>query len=214
MSPMSPSPPTGIVVRQADMDLADAVIECYQRNKVAVYPVRLVLGIDLGLAACGYALVEVVGLKPALIRAGRITTKPHETIVDKNHAKRSTPVPRAKRIHTIAEEVARQAYYDRRWPDAVAIEGLFWYSVTAALDLARVGGAIEAWAAALGVEVVEYGVTDVRKRIAFGGRTDDRMVAIAVQKWLHLVEPLKTSEENDAAAVALRHVIELRGEIR
>lgn len=209
-----------LVVRQADPELEISIADQEHERRFRVElagldlhvapPTRIILGIDLGLAMLGWGLVQQVGVGLDYLGSGVVTTKPFARRPDENRIKRRVEVARAERIKALRRGLVEAVHKaaPRSWPDVVAIEALFWsQNVTSAFDLARVGGAIEVWAAEMGIRVVEYGVTDVRKAIAQQGDCDDRLVAAAVARHLHLSGPLSSSHQNDALAVALRHAL-------
>lgn len=152
-----------------------------------------ILGIDPGIANVGWGIVLHCGQKRDLIGTGCIKTPSKDF--------------RPDRIRAIRDEVARAMKADRSgWPDCVAIEHLhFNRNATSCLDVARVIGAIECWAAEMGLPVYEYAPASIRLAVANAGDADDRMVAYAVARELHLPEPPKPSECADALAVALYH---------
>jgi len=148
----------------------------------------IVLGIDPGLAATGWAVVTNGGGGFRLLRSGTITTTAR------------TPLPqRLAQAHG-----ALQSIVEAWRPTVVAIEAV--YSKEAAPGASFAVGASQTLAMLLagqsGLPVVEVTASTVKKAVAGNGRAGKGAVARAVQTLLGGADGL-SGHAADAAAIAL-----------
>lgn len=148
----------------------------------------IVLGIDPGLAATGWAVVTNGGAGFRLLRSGTITTAAR------------TPLPqRLAQAHG-----ALQSIVDAWRPTVVAIEAV--YSKQEAPGASFAVGASQTLAMLLagerGLSVVEVAASTVKKAVAGNGRAGKGAVARAVQTLLGGADGL-SGHAADAAAIAL-----------
>ena len=152
-----------------------------------------VLGIDPGLEATGYGLIEVNGgQKAMLIEAGLIRTKT------------SSPFPH--RLAAVAREL--QTLLTQHRPDFMAVEDLYSYYKTPkpAILMGHVRGVLLSTAALDKIPVVGYLPTRVKKAVVGKGHAPKPQVARMVQMRLGLDGGQVPADVTDALAVALCHV--------
>lgn len=152
-----------------------------------------VLGIDPGLDATGYGVVETAnGSRPRLIEAGLIRTS------------KSQPLPR--RLLTVSEQL--RAVIDQHRPELVAVEDLYSYYKTPkpAILMGHVRGVVMGAAASAGLSVVSYLPTRVKRAIAGHGHASKLQIARLVQSRLGLPQANVPADVTDALAVALCHM--------
>ncbi len=151
-----------------------------------------VLGIDPGLAACGYGLVRVDGTRVRVVASGCIRTGPRQHLADRLGA-----------IFSLVESMLVE-----HGADAVAIEESYvGADARTALAVGQARGAAIAAAARAGVECVEYAPARVKSAVCGYGRADKAQVAHMVRTILSLDATPATSHEADALAVAICHAL-------
>ncbi len=154
-----------------------------------------ILGIDPGLDATGYGLIEVNGTI-SLIEAGLIRTQ----------ARHSLP----KRLATVAR--ALQNLLAQHHPDCMAVEDLYSYYKTPqpAILMGHVRGVVLSTAAMAKIPVVSYLPTRVKKAVIGQGHAPKGQLARMVQMRLHFERDDIPPDVSDALAVALCHMETLR----
>jgi len=152
-----------------------------------------ILGIDPGLVATGFGVVERSG--SVLIHVAHGTVRPP----------RSSPL--AVRLHCLYRALA-QVIEEHR-PDAVAIEQVFVAaSPHAALVLGQARGALLAAVAAGGLPVTEYTPSQIKQGVAGSGAAPKLQVQAMVRRLLALERA--PADAADALAAAIRHAHEPR----
>ena len=152
-----------------------------------------ILGIDPGLVATGFGVVERAG--GALIHVAHGTVRPP----------RSSPL--AVRLHCLYRALAEVIEQHR--PDAVAIEQVFVaVSPHAALVLGQARGALLAAVAAGGLPVTEYTPSQIKQGVTGSGAAGKPQVQAMVRRILALERA--PSDAADALAAAIRHAHEPR----
>jgi len=152
-----------------------------------------ILGIDPGLVATGFGVVERSG--SGLIHVAHGTVRPP----------RSSPL--AARLHCLYRALA-QVIEEHR-PDAVAIEQVFVATnPSAALILGQARGALLAAVAAGGLSVTEYTPSQIKQGVAGSGAAPKRQVQAMVRRILALERA--PADAADALAAAIRHAHEPR----
>jgi crossover junction endodeoxyribonuclease RuvC len=152
-----------------------------------------ILGIDPGLVATGFGVVERSGNE--LIHVAHGTVRPP----------RSSPL--AARLHCLYSALA-QVIEEHR-PDAVAIEQVFVASSPyAALVLGQARGALLAAVAARGLPVTEYTPSQIKQGVAGSGAAPKPQVQAMVRRLLALDRA--PADAADALAAAIRHAHEPR----
>jgi crossover junction endodeoxyribonuclease RuvC len=150
----------------------------------------VVLGIDPGLANCGFGVVVRRGHRLVATDGGVIRT-PTE------HAPE-------RRLATVHEGVA--ALLDEHAPDAVALEALFFgENARTAFAVGQARGAVLLAAGQRGVACFDYTPQQVKGAVCGAGRADKGQVARMVQALLSLPAPPRPDHAADALAVAICH---------
>lgn len=149
-----------------------------------------ILGIDPGLAKCGYAVIDYDGRTPVPVEYGLIRTKA------------GVPIP--TRLHEIVSELGR--IIDEFKPDECAVERVYFHrNVSTAIDIAMVMGAALALACEKGLTARQYAPLQIKRAIVGTGRADKRQVQHMVTALYRLDEIPKPPDVADALAVALTH---------
>ena len=157
---------------------------------------RRVLGVDPGLAATGYGVVdgEPSGTATALTM-GAIRTRARE--------------PRAARLALIAEGVG--ALIEEHRPHEVAIEQQFVAeNVRTAMAIGEARAAVMVAAASRGLSVFEYAPSVIKETVAGYGAASKEQVRQMVMALLRLSEPPQPLDASDALAIALTRLAEVR----
>ncbi|MGH8915566.1 MAG: crossover junction endodeoxyribonuclease RuvC [Acidimicrobiia bacterium] len=149
-----------------------------------------VLGIDPGLSATGYGMVES-GHPPAAVLAGVIRT--------------DTEAPMADRLADLFSGLTH--LIDEARPDVVALETVFTNrNLQTAISVGRASGVALLAAARAGLKVSEYVPTAVKSAITGDGSASKAQIQQMVARLLRLSEPPKPADAADALAIALCHL--------
>jgi crossover junction endodeoxyribonuclease RuvC len=149
-----------------------------------------ILGIDPGLANCGYAVVLEEKGKLSALTWGCITTS----------AENEEP-ERLAAIHRAVEEIIKE-----HKPDIVACEKLlFNTNVTTAISVGRAQGVVFLAAAGGGLPVCEYAPLEIKQAVAGYGGADKAQVKQMVKRLLGLSEDPKPDHAADALAVCIAY---------
>jgi len=151
----------------------------------------VILGVDPGLHATGYGIIETLPLHLRLIAAGDI--RPPKT----------SPLPERLRIihDTLSQLISRYR------ADTLVLEKLFTHHqhVTTAALMAHARGVACLTAQEHGVPLAEYPPTHVKKSLTGSGHASKEQVARMVGHWLRGADPSWSSDATDALALALVH---------
>lgn len=149
-----------------------------------------VLGIDPGLAAVGWGVVDLDGARVVYRGHGCFVTKPEAGM--------------AGRLALIRDSLkAVIAEYE---PSEAAMEALYFSrNVTSALAVAEARGVIRLACSDAGLSMSEYGPMDVKKAATGSGRSAKEDVQSFVRLVLGLSEIPRPDHAADALAVALCH---------
>jgi crossover junction endodeoxyribonuclease RuvC len=151
-----------------------------------------VLGIDPGMAACGYGIVHGSGGRLRALDAGCLRTSARER--------------RDARLSTLFDGV--QSLVAEHAPDAVAIEESYvGADARIALSVGQARGAVLVAAASAGVECTEYAPAHVKQALCGYGRAEKAQVQRMVRIVLGLETEPASSHEADALAVAICHAL-------
>ncbi len=151
----------------------------------------IVLGIDPGSRATGYAVIEHRGGQPHLLECGVIRTRP-----------KSDLTTRLVEIHTGLLELL-----DRHTPECVAIEGIFsGHNARSAMVLGHARGVAVLTAAQRGLAVHEYSPAEVKKAVVGSGRASKQQIGFMVTQHLRLAEEPRPEDAADGCAIALCHL--------
>ncbi|MBI3616175.1 MAG: crossover junction endodeoxyribonuclease RuvC [Candidatus Omnitrophica bacterium] len=157
-----------------------------------------ILGIDPGLDATGYGLIEVNGTQKArLVEAGLIRTK--------------TGNPLPHRLAAVAREL--QIILTQHRPDFMAVEDLYSYYKTPkpAILMGHVRGVLLSTAALAKIPVRSYLPTRIKKAVVGKGHAPKLQIARMVQMRLGLNGGQVPADVTDALAVALCHLDTVKG---
>jgi crossover junction endodeoxyribonuclease RuvC len=150
----------------------------------------VVLGIDPGLANCGFGVVVRRGHRLLAADGGVIKTSGEDAP--------------ERRLATLHERVA--ALIDEHGPDAVALEALYFgENVRTAFAVGQARGAVLLAAGQRRVTCFDYTPQQVKGAVCGAGRADKGQVARMVQALLSLPEPPRPDHAADALAVAICH---------
>ncbi len=149
-----------------------------------------VLGIDPGLAATGYGIIETDGSRHESVSFGVVHAPSRFAFHERLH-----------RIHTGLTTVLSGEVID-----AMAIEQIFYAAnVKSALKLGHARGVALLVGAQLAVPVFEYSATQVKQSVVGYGRADKHQVGEMVRFLLRLQESPSPDDVTDALAVAICH---------
>jgi len=149
-----------------------------------------VLGIDPGLSATGYGVVES-GHPPRAVLAGVIRT--------------DTAAPMADRLAELYTGLT-QVIEDSR-PDVVAVETIFTNrNLQTAISVGRASGVALLVAAQAGLRVSEYVPTAIKSAITGDGSASKSQIQEMVARLLKLADLPKPADAADALAIALCHL--------
>lgn len=149
-----------------------------------------VLGIDPGLAAVGWGVVDMDGARVVYGAHGCFTTRPGDDI--------------AERLASIRDSLALLIAQYR--PAEAAMESLFFSrNVSSALGVAEARGIIRLACRDAGLSMHEYGPMDVKKAATGSGRSGKEEVQSFVRLVLGLSAVPKPDHAADALAVAICH---------
>jgi crossover junction endodeoxyribonuclease RuvC len=148
-----------------------------------------VLGIDPGLSATGYGLIES-GHPPVAHLAGVIRTDP------------GLPMSvRLAELHAGLTQIIEEGK-----PDVVAVETVFTNrNLQTAIAVGRASGVALLAAAEAGLSVSEYVPTAIKSAITGDGAASKPQIQQMVARLLKLAEPPRPADAADALAIALCH---------
>lgn len=150
----------------------------------------IVLGIDPGLTNTGWGVIERSGSRTSCVAYGCVTTDPTDS------------VPR--RLKAVRDQVA--TVIEMHGPGECAIETLFFNAnVRTAFATGQARGAAMLAAADAGLEVGEYGPSEVKLAVVGTGSADKRQVQYMVKAILGLAEEPHPDHAADALAIAICH---------
>ena len=155
-----------------------------------------VLGIDPGLARCGFGAVRrVAGGALSLEDVGVITTGPEAEL--------------PMRLLDVFRGL--QGLIARHRPDVVAVERLFFQTnVRTAMVVGQASGLVLLAAAEAGLPVVQYTANEVKYTVAGYGAAPKAQVQKMVAAMLGLSEVPKPDDAADGVALALCHLAHAR----
>ena len=149
------------------------------------------MGIDPGLHATGYGIIETLTSHLRVIIAGDIRPpRPH---------------PLAQRLEVIHDALAQ--LISRHHPDTVVLEKIFTHAhhVTTATLMGHARGIACLVAQEHGLRLAEYPSTHVKKSLTGNGHASKGQVARMVGQWLHHDEASWSADATDALALAIVH---------
>ena len=154
-----------------------------------------ILGIDPGLGATGWGLIEVTGSRLAYLRCGSIRTDPATAT--------------AERLALIHRGLVRLIEDER--PNEGAVEETFVNrDPQSALKLGQARGVALAALSLGGLRVAEYAANLIKKTVVGVGHAEKQQVAMMVKMLLPASEA-RTPDAADALAAAICHAQHRRG---
>lgn len=149
-----------------------------------------ILGVDPGLRATGWGVVQADGNRTRAINHGTITP--------------DTKAPLAERLHIIFTELG--GVIDAHRPDEAAIEETFaTKNGQSTLKLGHARAAAMLAAANAGLSVGEYAPRLVKKAIVGTGTADKTQITAMVRQLLPTLPANIKSDAADAIAIAITH---------
>ena len=150
----------------------------------------IILGIDPGMAATGFGVIEKRGSDAHFLEAGVITTP----------AGLDLPA-RLQMINLGLHQIL-----DQYEPDHLVTEALFFgKNVSSAIGVGRTLGIVLLAAAQRGIPWREYKPSEVKLAVAGYGNADKTQVQLMVQRLLKLKDVPKPDHAADALALAICH---------
>tara|TARA_S200000501_G_scaffold353209_1_gene372805 strand:+ start:55134 stop:55613 length:480 start_codon:yes stop_codon:yes gene_type:complete len=154
-----------------------------------------VLGVDPGLGATGFSLLNQVKNKTSLIAYGLIKPPIKFTI--------------EKRLNYLFVEISK--VIDRFNPSTLAIEDAFYSkNVKSAMRLGQARGVIILAAAQANIDVYEYAPRKVKQAVCGNGAASKEQIQYMVMNILNLEKKPKSLDISDAMAVGICYLNELR----
>ncbi len=152
----------------------------------------MILGVDPGLNATGYGLVEPTATQLRIVAAGDIRPPAKQPLAD-----------RLAFIHQ-----ALSALISRYHPGAAVLEKIFTHHsyLTTATLMGHARGVACLAMQEHGVPLAEYAPTQVKKSLTGNGGASKEQVARMVEQWLHYRDPTWSSDATDALALAIVHI--------
>lgn len=161
-----------------------------QRTVPSPRQARRIVGVDPGLAVCGYGVIEADGPALRMVEFGAVRTTPDTAITE-----------RIAEIYRAISEV-----FERNSPDACAVETLFFAkNAKVAFQVGHVRGALLLGATLQGIPVFEYTPLQIKQAVAGYGRAEKPQIQYMVKMLLGLDAPPKPPDAADALAVAVTH---------
>lgn len=151
----------------------------------------LYLGIDPGIARCGYGLIEERS-------DGSLASMAYGVI--------ETPKIESLPERLLALHEALRVLLDQFQPDEVAVEELFFAkNITNAIPVAHARGAVLLTLQQRGLRVAEYTPMEVKQAVSGYGGADKKQMQEMVRLLLHLDQIPRPDDAADALAVAVTH---------
>ncbi len=164
-------------------------IYCTAVHQFADHEMR-VIGIDPGLNATGWAVIDRAKGRQSLVAAGVVRTRAED--------------PMAERLQTIHQGLL--VVLATHQPEGAAIEQIFQHhSAESALRLGHARGVALLALASAGLQVGEYNPSTIKKSVAGSGRAGKAEVQKLVAMLLSVSERLP-ADAADAAAIAMTHL--------
>jgi crossover junction endodeoxyribonuclease RuvC len=157
----------------------------------------LILGIDPGLRCTGYGAVGLTGLMPALVEAGVVRTGGGAL---------------ADRLGELSAGL--QEVMETIKPGVVVVESLYshYKHPRTAILMGHARGVVLLCASSLGIPVVNYPATRIKKALTGNGRASKLQMQRTILHTLKLAAMPEPPDVADALAVALCHANVLRHE--
>jgi crossover junction endodeoxyribonuclease RuvC len=152
----------------------------------------IILGIDPGLKATGYGLIELADGRTTLLEAGTIDPNPKNTIQEKIDA-----------IYQNLEELAREYR-----PDVLVLEKLYSHArhPATSITMGHARGVICLLSKRCGIDLNECSVKRIRKALTGNGNASKEQTRAVVAHILSIDQKKLTLDASDALALALGYV--------
>lgn len=158
-----------------------------------------VLGIDPGLSATGFAVIE--------------TRKLHEQHVCEFGCIRTYPkTPVGERLNLIFDRITS---ISQKWtPELLVLEDVFVRrdAPKAIVHLGEVRGIILLAAHKMKMRVMQISPAEVKSSLTGSGRADKGQVEKALRRFLNIEEEIKQSHASDALAIAFTGILRMNSE--
>lgn len=151
----------------------------------------IIMGIDPGLNATGYGIIDADARYLHVMMAGDIRPPKRQ--------------PLAQRLAFIHDALGERI--DRFHPKVAVLEKIFTHHsyVTTASLMAHARGVVCLTVQELGVTLAEYPPTQVKKSLTGNGAASKEQVARMVAQWLRYSDPSWSRDATDALALAIIH---------
>ncbi len=157
----------------------------------------MILGIDPGLANCGWGVVNLNNGNWKLIDCGCVVT--------------SSSQSSEKRAEKIYDDLAE--IIDKLEIKQVSVEKLFLFKNNkSVMEVAQIIGVVKLLTAKKKLEFFEYTPLQVKMSLVGYGRAEKEQVEKMVRSILNLKETITPSHASDAVAIALTHAFTKRWE--
>lgn len=147
-----------------------------------------IIGIDPGTAITGFSIIEATKKSLKLLDHGYIST--HKSLKGPD------------RLNQIADDMTSIL---KKWtPQKAGIEKLFFNkNIKTAISVAEARGVVSQILASQGVEISEFGPTEIKSAVCGNGRADKKAVQKMVKLIMQMEETPKPDDVADAIAVAI-----------
>ncbi len=161
----------------------------------------IILGLDPGLAALGYGVVDAQGPHLASVALGVLRTRKQVGL--------SVGRDLSLRVGDLARQLA--LILDQYRPVEAALEEFRFYgkAVTSSLQVANVVGMLRESLRARGITVAEYSARDIKRAVTGYANADKTQVQKMVRLQLGMKELPRPEHAADALAAAITHAARL-----
>lgn len=151
---------------------------------------KVILGIDPGLASTGYGVIRCEGSRYRHVEHGIISTKPSATV--------------GERLLAIRRAVL--AIVDTFAPEGAAVETVYFSkNSSSAIPVAQARGVILCALAERGVPFAEYTPQELKQAVVGRGKGDKEQIQAVMRMLFNLQEPPSPDHAADALAAAVCH---------
>ncbi len=159
---------------------------------------RRIIGIDPGLAAAGWGIIDVLPGRMLYVAHGDIKTK--------------ADIPRSERLLSIHQEIT--SVIEKYKPTEAGMETLYFAkNITSALPVAEARGVFSLALAEHSISVMEYSPKAIKQSVVGRGAADKAQVQELVRLILGLVMVPKPNHAADALGAAICRAHDLTGMI-
>ena len=152
-----------------------------------------ILGIDPGLGATGYGLINSMNNNLELIDCGTIKTSPKDSL--------------AYRLKIIFNEISKLIKLHN--PSVFSIKEIFYSNnIKSSLLLGHARGTAIAAASIQDIIIYEYSARKIKQSLTGNGNAHKEQVRFMVKNLLHLTELPKSNDASDALGIALCYTLQ------